>query len=202
MLRRESVLSKYKTWIKSLENRWCWEQSFNMPRDPHTGRLSLTVNSSTSWSLTHLCLRDFWSPPCGLEPFGPAPSVSPPFSPSPSGPSSSPPGLSSPQPPWPWDTNRMSLLFKCWLKGAYFRQCHYPKLLIGSIRRTVRYLSVSDVERLSQLGKVFIDVNRLQPPTISSQTFVERNGVALREKTRTKLAEKGQQGNTWSFLEI
>ncbi|KAF3849602.1 hypothetical protein F7725_019321 [Dissostichus mawsoni] len=31
-------------------------------------------------------------------------------------------------------------------------------------------------KRLSQLSKVFVDMNRLQPPAISSQTFVKRNG--------------------------
>lgn len=45
----------------------------------------------------------------------------------------------------------------------------------------VTYLSISDVEGLSQLGKVFIDVNGLQSPTISSQTFVKRNGVTLKD---------------------
>ena len=55
---------------------------------------------------THLCPRDFWSPPCGLEPFGPVPWVSPPSFPSPSGPSSSPPGLSSPLLLWPMETVR------------------------------------------------------------------------------------------------
>ena len=43
----------------------------------------------------------------------------------------------------------------------------------------VAYLSIGNVERLSQLGKVFVDVNCLQPPSISGQTFIKRNGVTL-----------------------
>lgn len=60
-------------------------------------------------SRTHLYPRDSWSLPCGLEPFGPALSASPPSFPSPSGPSSFLPGLSSPLPLWPMETISISV---------------------------------------------------------------------------------------------
>lgn len=48
------------------------------------------------------------------------------------------------------------------------------------------HLSISDVERFSKLGKVFIDVNRLQAPSISSKTLVQRNGVTLTDNEQIK----------------
>ena len=48
----------------------------------------------------------------------------------------------------------------------------------------VAYLSIGNVERLSQLGKVFVDVNCLQAPSISGQSFIKRNGVTLKDMKR------------------
>lgn len=57
----------------------------------------------------------------------------------------------------------------------------------------VEYLSVSDVESLGQLGKVFVDVNCLQPPAVSSQTFVKRNSVALKDIKHTKIKKRADK---------
>lgn len=138
----------------------------------------------TCWSLTHLCPRDFWCPPAGLEPFEPAPSVSPLSSPSPSGPSSSLPELSSPQLLWPEDTNRILIWSVSGLK-SFLPDATSFVVLFSSGRQKVQYLSVCNVEGLGQLGEVLIDVNCLQAPAVSGQTFVEWNGVALRRTHHT-----------------
>lgn len=138
----------------------------------------------TCWSLTHLCPRDFWCPPAGLEPFEPTPSVSPLSSPSPSGPSSSLPELSSPQLLWPEDTNRILIWSVSGLK-SFLPDATSFVVLFSSGRQKVQYLSVCNVEGLGQLGEVLIDVNCLQAPAVSGQTFVEWNGVALRRTHHT-----------------
>lgn len=46
------------------------------------------------------------------------------------------------------------------------------------------HLSVGDVESFGQLGKVLVDVDRLQAPTVGCQTFVQRDRVTLEDIDR------------------
>lgn len=166
---------------------WNWQSTDNrlccIHRQQHTQKPIKIILISR----THLYPRDSWSLPCGLEPFGPALSASPPSFPSPSGPSSFLPGLSSPLPLWPMETISISVWnlntdFK--KKGSYFSQW-----------TMVAYLSIGNVERLSQLGKVFVDVNCLQPPSVSGQTFIKRNGVTLWSTWRERNKQSREKGN-------
>lgn len=106
------ILFLFQTWM---------EQQHQQQRLLHTSK---SIQNGRMWSVrTHLCPRDSWSPPCGLGPFGPAPSVSPPSSPSPSGPSSSRPELSSPRLLWPVETFSTSVcILNMNKKGAHQRE--------------------------------------------------------------------------------